>query len=55
MASLGLPIRNDSLYPDVVDVAADDFSSPLALLAERLEFDDPVSGTRRRFRSGKSI
>jgi tRNA pseudouridine32 synthase/23S rRNA pseudouridine746 synthase len=55
MASLGLPIRNDSLYPDVVDVAADDFSSPLALLAERLEFDDPVSGARRRFRSGKSI
>lgn len=49
MASLGLPIRNDPLYPNVVDVAADDFSRPLALLAHRLGFDDPVTGARREF------
>ena len=42
MASLGLPIDNDPLYPDVIDVAADDFSSPLQLVAHRLEFDDPL-------------
>ena len=47
MASLGLPIYGDPLYPNVIDVAADDFSTPLQLLAQRIEFDDPLSGTRR--------
>jgi tRNA pseudouridine32 synthase/23S rRNA pseudouridine746 synthase len=49
MASLGVPIDGDPLYPDVVDVAADDFSTPLQLLARRLDFDDPITGTRRSF------
>jgi tRNA pseudouridine32 synthase/23S rRNA pseudouridine746 synthase len=49
MMSVGLPIIGDPLYPNVVDVAADDFSRPLRLLAHSLEFDDPVSGRRRRF------
>lgn len=49
MASLGLPIFGDPLYPKVVEVAADDFSAPLQLLAHCLEFDDPLSGERRRF------
>jgi tRNA pseudouridine32 synthase/23S rRNA pseudouridine746 synthase len=49
MMSVGLPIIGDPLYPGVVDVAADDFSRPLRLLAHSLEFDDPVSGRRRRF------
>jgi tRNA pseudouridine32 synthase / 23S rRNA pseudouridine746 synthase len=53
MASLGLPIEGDPLYPDVVDVPADDFSTPLALLAQRIEFDDPVSGARRSFVSAR--
>ena len=51
MASLGIPIDNDPLYPEVVEVAADDFSAPLALLAHRLEFDDPLTGERRSFSS----
>lgn len=55
MASLGLPIVGDSLYPTVIDVAPDDFSAPLQLLAQRLEFDDPVSGVRRVFVSGRSL
>lgn len=55
MASLGLPIDNDSLYPDVLDVAADDFSAPLRLVAHRLEFDDPVTGERRCFVSGRDL
>ncbi|MGI9162445.1 MAG: pseudouridine synthase, partial [Mycobacterium sp.] len=38
MAGLGRPIDNDPLYPDVLDVAAGDFSRPLRLLAHRLEF-----------------
>lgn len=53
MASLGVPILGDPLYPDVVDVAPDDFSAPLRLLAHRLEFDDPVTGVRREFASGR--
>jgi len=55
MASLGLPIAGDPWYPEVVDVAPDDFSTPLQLLAHRLEFDDPLSGQRRVFVSGRSL
>ncbi len=49
MASLGLPIDGDPLYPDIIDVAVDDFSAPLQLLAHSVEFDDPLTGARRRF------
>ena len=55
MASLGIPIDGDPLYPDVVDVAADDFSTPLQLLAHCIEFDDPVCGARRRFVSPRRL
>jgi tRNA pseudouridine32 synthase / 23S rRNA pseudouridine746 synthase len=49
MASLGIPIEGDPLYPNVIDVASDDFSTPLRLLAQRIEFTDPVTGLRREF------
>lgn len=49
MASLGLPIEGDPLYPNVFDVPPDDFSTPLRLLAQRIEFDDPLTGVRREF------
>ena len=49
MASLGLPIEGDPLYPKVIDVPVDDFSTPLRLLAQRLEFQDPMTGRRREF------
>jgi tRNA pseudouridine32 synthase / 23S rRNA pseudouridine746 synthase len=55
MASLGLPIVGDPLYPSIVDVAPDDFSTPLRLLAYSIEFDDPVDACLRRFVSGRSI
>jgi tRNA pseudouridine32 synthase/23S rRNA pseudouridine746 synthase len=55
MASLGLPIYGDPLYPNVIDVAADDFSTPLQLLAQRIEFNDPLSGTRREFVSSRRL
>jgi tRNA pseudouridine32 synthase/23S rRNA pseudouridine746 synthase len=55
MASLGLPIIGDPLYPRVVDVAPEDFSRPLLLLAHRLEFEDPVSGRRREFVSTRTV
>lgn len=49
MASLGLPIVGDPLYPDVLPVRDDDFSAPLRLLAQSIEFTDPVTGLRRAF------
>jgi tRNA pseudouridine32 synthase/23S rRNA pseudouridine746 synthase len=55
MASLGLPILGDPLYPDVLDVAPDDFTRPLQLLAHRLEFDDPVAKVGRSFESARSL
>ena len=55
MASLGLPIDGDPLYPRVLDVAADDFSTPLQLLAARLSFVDPVAGVSREFVSGRVL
>jgi tRNA pseudouridine32 synthase/23S rRNA pseudouridine746 synthase len=55
MASLGLSIINDSLYPDAIDVALDDFSRPLQLLAYRLEFDDPLGGRRWEFVSTRKM
>ena len=54
MASLGLPIHGDPLYPRVLTVAADDFSSPLRLLAHTLEFVDPIDGRQRRFVSRRA-
>jgi tRNA pseudouridine32 synthase / 23S rRNA pseudouridine746 synthase len=53
MASLGMPIYGDPLYPNVLSVLDDDFSQPLQLLAQRIEFQDPVSGALRRFVSSR--
>ncbi len=55
MASLGIPVTGDPLYPNVVDVPADDFSTPLRLLAQRIEFDDPYTGLRREFNTGRTL
>ena len=55
MASLGLPITGDPLYPDVTDIPADDFDVPLRLVAHRLEFEDPLTGMARRFTSAREL
>ncbi|MGW5049673.1 pseudouridine synthase [Actinokineospora sp. NPDC004072] len=55
MAGLGAPIVGDDLYPVVAERAPDDFSAPLQLLARAVEFDDPVTGVRRRFESRLSL
>ena len=55
MASIGLPIDNDPLYPNVIDVAPDDFSQPMQLLAHSLEFGDPVRGHVREFVSRRTL
>ena len=55
LASLGLPIDGDPLYPHIADPAPEDFATPLRLLAYRLEFDDPRTGRRRCFTSRRTV
>ena len=54
MAAIGLPIDNEPLYPNVIDVEPGDFTAPLRLIAHRLEFSDPLTGDRRCFVSSRS-
>ncbi len=54
MLSLGLPIVGDAIYPVLTpEPALDalDYSAPLQLLAQSLEFTDPITGQRRVFHS----
>jgi tRNA pseudouridine32 synthase / 23S rRNA pseudouridine746 synthase len=55
MSAMGLPIIGDPLYPNVIDIAPDDFTRPLQLLAHSIEFDDPLTGRTRRFASGRTL
>ncbi|MFD6897477.1 pseudouridine synthase [Rhodococcus sp. NPDC060086] len=55
MNSTGIPIMGDPLYPHVYDVARDDYSSPLQLLARSIEFDDPITGRSTRFTSRRNL
>jgi len=55
MNSLGVPIAGDPLYPDIVEVAPDDFTRPLQLVARTLAFRDPLSGKDVRYESARSL
>jgi tRNA pseudouridine32 synthase / 23S rRNA pseudouridine746 synthase len=55
LAGLGVPIVGDPLYPQVREVAADDFSDPLQLLAAELSFVDPLTGVARTFTSRRAL
>ncbi|MDX2350317.1 MAG: pseudouridine synthase [Porticoccus sp.] len=44
MDSLGMPLVNDRLYPKLLDRCDDNFNQPLQLLAQQLEFTDPITG-----------
>lgn len=55
LASLGAPIVNDPLYPEVREVADGDYSRPLQLLARELRFRDPLRGIERAFRSRRQL
>ena len=46
---LGSPICGDDTYPVDKGLALYDFSEPLQLVHERLEFIDPICGARRQF------
>lgn len=55
MASLGIAIANDVLYPVVQERAAEDFTRPLQLLAKSLAFIDPVTQESRYFVSQRVL
>ena len=55
MAALGLGLRGDGLYPVVDDAPPGDFSRPLQLLAQQLEFVDPITGLSHCFRSRRQL
>jgi tRNA pseudouridine32 synthase/23S rRNA pseudouridine746 synthase len=55
MAALGAPIENDRFYPRLSSRDEDDHARPLQLLAQRLEFTDPLDGRARCFESGLQL
>lgn len=55
MNALGIPIVNDTFYPTLCDVAVDDYSAPLQLLARSFAFTDPFSGADRCFVSKRQL
>lgn len=60
MASLGLPIRYDRMYPVLQPEATlsemqAQYATPLQLLARSLAFDDPVTGERFEFVSQRAL
>lgn len=55
MCGLGVPILGDDFYPELRDRPLDEFRRPLQLLAETLEFTDPIDGRTRSFRSRREL
>lgn len=55
LSTLGIPILNDRLYPEVSPAEEDDFSAPLKLLARSISFRDPLTGQTRYFESGRTL
>lgn len=55
MAALGMPIVNDIFYPTINPCKADDWSSPLKLLAKSISLIDPVTGAHLYFESQRTI
>jgi tRNA pseudouridine32 synthase / 23S rRNA pseudouridine746 synthase len=55
--ALGIPIKNDQIYPVLTPYQeyALDFSKPLQLLAKKIEFMDPVTHEFRSFESKMTI
>ena len=55
MNALGIPILGDRFYPEVKlraeELATEDYTNPLRLLARAIAFTDPVTGQVRRFES----
>ncbi|MCG6202802.1 pseudouridine synthase [Psychromonas antarctica] len=55
MQALGWPILNDKYYPQLQPLSADNYSTPLQLLAKDLQFIDPVTQQLRSFSYGSNL
>ncbi len=56
MCALGRPIKGDRIYPELLpEEATPDYSAPLQLLAQAIEFTDPITGERRHFESAQRL
>ena len=55
MNALGIPIRNDRMYPPVEVTPDDDYARPLQLLAKSIAFTDPITEQARRFESRHNL
>lgn len=55
LASIGLGILHDNLYPILTDEKPDDHDRPLQLLARELRFTDPLSGEPREFITHRAL
>lgn len=51
MASLGMPLMNDSFYPIAQAKGTTDFVKPLKLLAKSIAFIDPITDQKQSFSS----
>lgn len=55
MNALGLPILGDGIYPTLTPEGHTNPALPLQLLAQALEFTDPLTGLVRRFESERRL
>ncbi|WP_460801794.1 pseudouridine synthase [Microbacterium sp. GXF6406] len=55
LASIGLGILHDNLYPILTDEKPDDHEHPLQLLAREVRFIDPISSEERSFTTRRSL
>jgi tRNA pseudouridine32 synthase/23S rRNA pseudouridine746 synthase len=55
LSSLGCGILNDRFYPELQAERADNFATPLQLLAKMVRFRDPLSGVIREFFSAREL
>ncbi len=55
LSGLGFGIVNDRVYPELQPEQDDDFGRPLQLLAETIQFDDPITGKAMVFRTGRAL
>lgn len=55
MQSLGWPLLNDNYYPELQPSSPDDYNRPLQLLAQKLQFIDPLTQQTRCFISNTEL
>lgn len=55
MQSLGWPLLNDTYYPNLQQKKLNDYSKPLQLLAQKIQFIDPVTQQKKYFSSDTEL